>query len=94
MRPNRLRREGSEYEADMTVLGGLPVTIRFTVSEDDPSVGYRGGVEDWWITHLGGRRLANPAWLQRRIDSTPGEDQRIRVRLEEEEIDTLEWERD
>lgn len=64
------------YEADVTVLGGLPVTVSFHVSFDEPDVGYIGGVDEWWITHVNGR-ATKAEWLEKRIYAKDGEEARL-----------------
>lgn len=76
------------YEHDMTVLGGLPVTIEFTVQGAEPDVGIMSGyVDDWYITAINGRPVKKCDWLYRRIDATKGESDRIVEALNEVEID-------
>lgn len=76
------------YEHDMTVLGGLPVTIEFTVSGAEPDVGIMSsGVDDWWIVAINGRAVKKCDWLYRRIDATKGESDRIVEELNEVEFD-------
>lgn len=53
-----------------TVLRGLPVTIDYSVEPDDRSVGYRGGVNAWDITHIAGKPCKNPKWLYVKLDDT------------------------
>lgn len=45
---------------DTTVLGGLPVTIAYTVAGNE--------VYEWWITAIAGRDVKkSPQWLYKRI---------------------------
>lgn len=69
-------------EIDLRILGGLPVTVEFTVAPAEPDVGiFSAYVDDWWITAINGRPVKNCAWLDRRIDATKGEEERIREAL-------------
>jgi len=65
------------YEFDMSILGGLPVTIAYTTTNyDNRDCG--GGINDvdeWWITAVNGRKIANSNWLLKRIDSTNQRDE-------------------
>lgn len=61
---------------ETTVLGGLPVTIAFTMQGAEPDVGIMSRyVDSWHITHIGKRKANNPKWLYKRI--TESEEQRI-----------------
>jgi hypothetical protein len=72
---------------DITVLGGLPVTVEFNTQGPDPDVGIFGTcVEEWWITHINGRKCKkHPQWLEDRIDAKKGEEDRIVEQLNEYE---------
>lgn len=68
------------YEFDMTVLGGLPVTVEFTTTGyDNRDVGLGvDDVEDWEITAINGRACKkSPRWLYDRIAKTKCEEDRI-----------------
>jgi hypothetical protein len=67
------------HDIDMTVLGGLPVTIEFTMAGADPSVGIMSSYcEEWVITHINGRKCKKePNWLYERIAARKGEEDRI-----------------
>lgn len=56
-------------DVDLRVLGGLPITVAYTVGRAEPDVGIMSDyVDDWWITHVGGRPVKNsPEWLLRRL---------------------------
>lgn len=66
-------------QVDTTVLGGLPVTVEFSVDGPDESVGLFGyAIADWSITHINGRKCKKaPQWLYNRIEKTRGEEDRI-----------------
>jgi hypothetical protein len=66
-------------EFDMTVLGGLPVTIEFTTTGyDNTDVGLGvDDVDEWWITAIGGRSKRKLDWLYKRIAKSKGEEERI-----------------
>jgi hypothetical protein len=64
------------YQVDITVLGGLPVTVTYRVERPDPDVGiFESYLEEWWITHIHGRRCKKPPeWLYERIRKSKGGD--------------------
>jgi len=66
-------------EAQVKVLGGLPVTVAFTIAPADPDVGYfQDGVEDWEIIEIAGRPLRKKEsanWIYNRL--TANDEQRI-----------------
>lgn len=59
------------YYHDTTVLGGLLVTIGFTVQPAEPDVGiFSEYVDDWWIEAIAGRpvrRKEKTDWIDRRM---------------------------
>lgn len=69
------------YDTDVTVLGGLLITVEFTVSGAEPDVGIMGeGVDEWYVTHIAGRALRKGEkcdWLYNRINAAKGEEDRI-----------------
>jgi len=67
MRTNRT------YSVETTILGGLPVTVDFSIAAGDPSVGYGGEVED---VEFRSARTGKPLgqWVERRLDETKGWD--------------------
>jgi len=72
------------HEHDMTVLGGLPVTIEYDINSAEPDVGiFSAWVDDWSIVAINGRPVKKCDWLYRRIDATPGESDRIVEALNE-----------
>jgi len=67
MRTNRT------YSVETTILGGLPVTVDFSVSPPDRSVGYDGEIEDVeFRSAKNGKPLGQ--WVERRLDETNGWD--------------------
>lgn len=73
------------YEHDMTVIGGLPVTIEYTVQGAEPDVGIMSSyVDEWYITHINGRAVKKCDWLDRRIAAMKGETDRIIEELNEQ----------
>lgn len=66
------------HEFDTKILGGLPVTIKFTTGYEDGECGYPGEyVEEWWITAINGRPLRKGdkcAWLYKRIGAAREDD--------------------
>ncbi len=79
------------YHTDTTILGGLPVTISWEYASPDRSVGCPGGVDDWYISMVGSRKIKNTSWLSRRIAATKGEEDRIIQALLD---DRANWSRD
>jgi hypothetical protein len=76
------------YEIDTTVLGGLPVTIEYTVQGAEPDVGIMSSyVDEWYITAINGRAVKKCDWLDRRIAATKGETDRILEELNEADHD-------
>lgn len=72
-------------QVDITVLGGLPITVQFEIESADPEVGIMSaGVGDWDITHINGKPCKkSPEWLYRRIDAVKGEHNRLFEQLGE-----------
>lgn len=66
-------------ETDVKILGGLTVTIKFTVAPADRSVGLMSDyVEDWHISAINHRNCKKPPeWLYNRIEAKKGEEDRI-----------------
>lgn len=58
-------------EIDIKVLGGLPVTVSYTIDGPDYDVGYMSaGLGEWEITHINGKRCKKPPqWLYNRLDA-------------------------
>lgn len=72
------------YEHDTTVLGGLPVTIEYSVQGAEPDVGIMSAyVDEWYIVAINGRAVKKCDWLDRRIAATKGETDRIVEELNE-----------
>jgi len=65
---------------DITVLGGMEITVEFTIGRSEPDVGIMGDyVDEWYITHIAGRALRKGEkcdWLYKRI-ADAGEEDRI-----------------
>ena len=65
-------------EVDVTVLGGLVVTVEFTLCGPEPDVGIFGNyVDEWYITAIAGRPLRKNEkadWLYNRIAKAGEED--------------------
>jgi hypothetical protein len=79
------------YHSDIHILGGLPVGVAWEWAPADPSVGiFEGGVDDWWIESINGRKT-KADFLYSRIDATPGEEDRIIQALLD---DRSTWDRD
>jgi hypothetical protein len=64
---------------DIRILGGLPVTVEYSICPADKSVGIEYGyVDEWYITHINDRKCKKqPQWLYNRIDKCKGEEERI-----------------
>ncbi len=61
---------GFKTEADVVVLGGLPVTILYSVETPDTSVGESGWqITDWQVTHVAGRRQ-KADWVMKKLTRT------------------------
>lgn len=72
------------YEHETTVLGGLPVTVEYTVQGAEPDVGIMSSyVDDWYIVAINGRTVKKCDWLYKRIDATPGERDKLVEALNE-----------
>lgn len=56
------------YELETTVLGGLPITVEYTVAPAEPDVGIMSHyVDEWYVTAIAGRPVKKCDWLYRRI---------------------------
>ena len=66
-------------QTDARILGGLPVTIEFTMQGAEPDVGIMSDyVEEWFVSHINGKACKkSPDWLYNRIQSRKGEEGRI-----------------
>lgn len=65
-----------KHQCDTTILGGLPVTIEYTVARAEPDVGIMSDyVDEWYITHIKDKPI-NPH-LRRALE------QRVHMRKEE-----------
>lgn len=75
---------------DVTVLGGLQITVEFTTSGAEPDVGIMSSyVDEWYITHISGRPLRKKEkcdWLYDRI-AKAGEEEIIIEKCMEYEDD-------
>jgi len=71
---------------DVTVLGGLEITVEFSIGGAEPDVGIMGDyVDEWYITHIAGRALKKGEkadWLYRRIEKAKEEDKIVEKCLE------------
>ncbi len=63
---------------DVTVLGGMEITVEFSTGYEDGECGYPGHyVEEWYITHIAGRALRKGEkcdWLYKRIEDAKEEE--------------------
>lgn len=66
-------------QTDVRILGGLPVTIEFTMQGAEPDVGIMSDyVEEWFVSHINSKTCKkSPDWLYNRIQSRKGEEERI-----------------
>lgn len=61
------------YEADIRILGGLPVTVAYSVQPAEPDVGiFSDYVDDWYIVAVNGRTPKTKkgrefAWIYARL---------------------------
>lgn len=76
-------------ETDIVILGGLPVTVEYSVQGAEPDVGiFSAYVDDWAIVAVNGRSASKGAknpfgWVHARIEKTAGEEARILEKLNE-----------
>lgn len=68
-------------QTEVAILGGLTVTVEFTMYGAEPDVGIMSdGVEEWSIIEIAGRPLRKKEsadWLYRRIEATKGTEDKI-----------------
>jgi hypothetical protein len=66
-------------QTDVRILGGLPVTIEFTMQGAEPDVGIMSDyVEEWFVSHINGKVCKkSPDWLYNRIQARKGEEDLI-----------------
>ena len=68
-------------QTEVTILGGLTVTVEFTPCSAEPDVGIMSDyVEEWSIVEIAGRPLRKKEsadWLYRRIEATKGAEDKI-----------------
>lgn len=66
-------------QVHMTVLGGLPITVEYSIEQPDMSVGIWGGsVDEWSIVAINDRPVKKePKWLYARIEKAREEDKII-----------------
>ena len=68
------------YSADITVLGGLPVTVSYTISGPDRDVGIMNSyIDEWYITHINDRKVKGSSadWIYDKINARKGEEDRV-----------------
>lgn len=59
------------------VLGGLPVTVEFTISGPDPDTGiFDPWISDWCIREIN-HRPTKSTWVEERIWANPREESRL-----------------
>lgn len=66
-------------QTEIRILGGLPVTVEFTVCPAEPDVGIMNDyIDEWEIVEVAGKPCKkSPSWLYTRIENTSGEEDRI-----------------
>lgn len=68
-------------QATVRVLGGLEITVEFSMQGAEPDVGIMSAyVEEWSISEIAGRPLRKKEsadWLYKRIEAKKGEEDRI-----------------
>lgn len=59
--------------ADVTVLGGLPVTVEFWIAPAEPDVGISSDyLDDWHVIAINGVKCKKtPEWLHKKINADP-----------------------
>lgn len=68
----------SHFEVEITVLGGLNVTVEGSFGGAEPDVGIFGDyVEEWYVTAIAGRPVRKADWVHNRIAKTKGEEDRV-----------------
>lgn len=78
------------HETEIRILGGLPVTVEYSVQGAEPDVGIMSPyVDDWYIVAVNGRapkkvKSTSFDWVYRRIKATEGEERRILDELNED----------
>jgi len=68
------------HEQDVTILGGLPVTVSFTIQRAEPDVGIMSDYpEDVYVERVKGKKIGDcfAQALQKRIYETPYEYDRL-----------------
>lgn len=76
-------------ELTTTVLGGLTITVEYTIQPAEYDVGITSSYCDGWeIVAINGRKCKKaPMWLHKRIDEMKGEAERIDRLCEEHAAD-------
>ena len=61
----------STFITNITVLGGLPVTVKARIADAEPDVGiFDAWVDDWEVVAINGRKLKSAKhadWIYRRM---------------------------
>lgn len=68
------------HEQDVTILGGLPVTVSFVIQRAEPDVGIMSDYpEDVYVERVKGKKISRnfSKTLAERIDDTKGEYDRL-----------------
>ncbi len=83
-------------QATVKVLGGLEITVEFTMQGREPEVGIMSAyVDEWEIVEIAGRSLRKGEkadWLYKRIEKAKEEDKIIEACLEAVEDARLDYE--
>lgn len=68
-------------QTEIRVLGGLLITVEFSMGNAEPDVGIMSDyIDEWYITEIAGRPLRKGEkcdWLYKRIEARKGEEDRI-----------------
>lgn len=67
-----------KFQLETRVLGGLPITVEFSMANADPDVGIMSEyVDEWYIIEVNGKKLKNTQWVEDRIHAKKGEEDRL-----------------
>lgn len=92
------------HEADILILGGLPVTVEYVVNPPEPDVGISSPwIDEYQVVAVAGRSTPKNnmfgkvkgrkpvAWVHKKIDATKGEDDRICTALLEQHSEEADY---
>ena len=79
-----MRQRSMNHRAEISILGGLPTEIEFSIAGPDESVGLFGTwIDDWRIIGIAGRPVGKRKidWLYDKIAAKRGEEDRLMQKL-------------